>query len=157
MSLVRWNSTRDLLPTFPSEMLNIRREINRMCDSFFRGGMQELSDLLASSWSPSVDITEKEDSYTVKVELPGVSKDDVKITMQENVLTIGGEKKQEKEAKESNLHRIERSYGKFQRSFSLPSAVRGDKIEAEYKDGILTVMLPKSEASKPKQIDVKVK
>jgi HSP20 family protein len=157
MSLVRWNPTRDLLPTFPSDMLNIQREINRMFDSCFRGGVQEPSELLTSTWSPSVDITEKDDGYIVKVELPGVGKDDVKITMQDNVLTIGGEKKQEKESKESNFHRIERSYGRFQRSFSLPSAVKSDKIEAEYKDGILRVVLPKSEASRPKQIDVKVK
>jgi len=138
-------------------MLNIQREINRMFDSVFRGEMQESTDLLTSTWSPSVDITENDNSYTVKVELPGVNKDDVKITMQENVLTIRGEKKQEKESKESNFHRTERSYGAFQRSFSLPSAVKSEKIEASYKDGILTVALPKSEASKPKQIEVSVK
>lgn len=156
MSIVRWNPTNDLLPTFPSDMLNIQREINRMFDSLFRGGTQESTDLLTSSWSPSLDIAENDNAYIVKVELPGVNKDDVKITMQENVLTIRGEKKREKESKESNFHRSERSYGAFQRSFSLPSSVKSEKIEAAYNDGILTVTLPKAESAKPKQIEVKV-
>lgn len=157
MSLIRWNPTRDLLPTFPSDMLNIQREINRLFDGLFRGGAQESTDLLASTWSPSVDIAEHDNDYVVRVELPGVSKDDVKITMQDNILTIRGEKKQEKESKDLNYHRIERSYGAFQRSFALPTTVKSDRIDAVYKDGILELVLPKSEASKPKQIDVKVK
>jgi HSP20 family protein len=156
MSIVRWNPTNDLLPTFPSDMLNIQREINRMFDSLFEGGMQDSTDLPTSSWSPSLDIAENDNAYVVKVELPGVNKDDVRITMQENVLTIRGEKKQEKESKGSNFHRTERSYGAFQRSFSLLSSVKSEKIEAAYNDGILTVTLPKAESAKPKQIEVKV-
>jgi HSP20 family protein len=108
-------------------------------------------------WTPAVDVAEHEDAYQVKVELPGVSKDDVKITMQDNILTIRGEKKQEKESKNSNYHRVERSYGSFQRSFTLPTSVKHDKIEASYNDGILTIALPKAEEAKPKQIEVKVK
>jgi HSP20 family protein len=156
MSLIRWNPGRDLA-TFPSDVLNMQREINRMFDSFFRGGTQDDGTLFPSVWTPAVDIAEHENEYLVKVELPGVSKDDVKITMQENILTIRGEKKQEKETKESNLHRVERSYGSFQRSFTLPTTVKSDKIEASYKDGILSVTLPKAEEAKPKQIEVKVK
>ena len=156
MTLIRWKPTYDV-PTYPGDVLNMQREINRMFDSFFRSGGPEETDLAASTWSPAVDIVEQKDQYTVKVELPGVSKEDVKITMEDNVLTIRGEKKEEKETKEGSHHRIERSYGAFQRSFALPTTVKTDKIEASFKDGVLNVELPKSEEAKPKQIDVKVK
>ncbi len=155
MAIVRWNPTRELA-TFPTDILSMQREINRMFDDFFRSDRDE-SSLLAPTWKPAVDILEEEDVYVAKVELPGVSKDDVKITMQDNVLTIRGEKKGEKKGKEENMHRVERFYGSFQRSFSLPTSVKSDKIEAEYKDGILTINMPKAEEVKPKQIEVKVK
>lgn len=93
----------------------------------------------------------------MKVELPGVSKDDVKITIESNILTIRGEKKQEKDVKQENYQRIERSYGSFQRSFTLPGTVKSDAIDAIFKDGVLTVTLPKAEEAKPKHIEVKVK
>lgn len=153
MSLIRWNPTRDLV-WFPSDMFNLQKEMNRMFDSFFRG-VDEPS-LLNGTWIPAVDVSEEQEAYVVKVELPGVSKDDVKITLESNILTIRGEKKAESEVKEKNYHRAERSYGSFQRSFTLPSTVKNDKIDAVYKDGILTVSLPKAEESKPKQIEVKV-
>ena len=156
MSLVRWTPLHDLAP-FPSDILNMQREINRMFDSFFRGTSQEDSGLDAASWTPAVDVAEQDNAFVVKMELPGVSKDDVKITMQENTLTVRGEKKQEKESKGSSIHRVERSYGAFQRSFTLPSSVKADKIDASYKDGILSVLLPKEEEAKPRLIDVKVK
>lgn len=156
MSMVRWNPTRELTP-FPTDMLNMQREINKMFDSFFRGGTVDDGTLAPPVWSPAVDVAEQENEYRVKIELPGVSKDDVKITMQDNVLTIRGEKKQEKESKEPNYHRIERSYGAFQRSFTLPTTVKSDRIEATYKDGILSITLPKAEEARPKQIEVKVK
>jgi HSP20 family protein len=133
----------------------MQREINRMFDSFFRGTLSDTDELTA--WSPSVDIAERENDCVVKVELPGVSKDDVRITLQDNTLTIRGEKKQEKESKESNYHRVERSYGSFQRTFTLPTAVRADKVDASYKDGILSITLPKAEEAKAKQIEVRVK
>jgi len=126
-----------------------------MFDGFFRGTTDE--DYSLSSWTPAVDIAEHDDQYLVKVELPGVNKDEVKLTLENNILTIRGEKKQEKETKKENYHRVERSYGSFQRSFTLPAAVKADKIDASYKDGILTVALPKAEEAKPKQIEVKVK
>jgi len=156
MTLIRWNPAREL-NTFPSDILNMQREINRMFDGFFRGGVQDDGSLVTSTWSPATDITELANEYQEKLELPGVSKDDVKITMRDNILTIQGEKKQEKETKDSNYHRVERSYGSFQRSFTLPSGVRSDKIEASYKGGILTITLPKADEAKPKQIEVKVK
>ena len=154
MSLIRWNPTRDLA-SFPSDMFSLQREMNRMFDSFFRG-VDEPS-LLNSTWIPAVDVAEENDVYVVKVELPGVNKDDVKITLESNILTIRGEKKVENEVKEKNYHRTERSYGAFQRSFTLPTSVKSDEIDAVYKDGILTVALPKAEEAKPKQIEVKVK
>jgi HSP20 family protein len=155
MSLIRWNPTRDLV-SFPSEISNLQREMNRMFDSFFRSGADE-PGLLSGNWMPPVDVAEEENEYIVKVELPGVNKDDVKITLESNILTIRGEKKDEKEIKEKNYHRMERNYGSFQRSFTLPTTVKTDKIDASYKDGILVVTLPKAEESKPKQIEVKVK
>lgn len=154
MSLVRWNPARELA-TWPSDLFGIQREMNRMFDGFFRGSGDE--DYAISSWTPAVDIAEHDDEYLVKVELPGVNKDEVKLTLENNILTIRGEKKQEKETKKENYHRVERSYGSFQRSFTLPAAVKSDKIDASYKDGILTVSLPKAEEAKPKQIEVKVK
>jgi HSP20 family protein len=156
MSLVRWNPVRDLA-SFPSDILGMQREINHMFDRFFRGGVTDDAELSVNSWMPAVELVEKDEEFIAKVELPGVSKDDVKITLQDNVLTIRGEKKDEKETKNSNYHRIERSYGSFQRSFALPTSVRGDKVDAQYKDGILTIALPKADEAKRKQIEVKVK
>jgi HSP20 family protein len=156
MSLIRWNPTRELTG-WTNDLFNMQREINRVFDNFFRGGVQADESFGLSYWTPAVDIAELENEYVVKVELPGVSKDDVKITLESNVLTIRGEKKQEKEAKDGNYHRVERSYGSFQRSFTLPTTVKNDKIDAVYKDGILTITLPKAEEAKPKQIEVKVK
>jgi HSP20 family protein len=156
MSLIRWNPARELA-TWPSELWNMQREINRLFDNFFRGGMQDDGSFGLSSWTPAVDIAEHDNEFVVKVELPGVSKDDVKITLESNILTIRGEKKQDRETKEENYHRLERMYGSFQRSFTLPSTVRSDKIDATFKDGILTITLPKAEEARPKQIEVKVK
>ncbi len=154
MSLIRWKPSRDLA-SFPSDMVSLQREMNRVFDSFFNG--VDEPGLLNGTWAPAVDVAEGEDSYTVKMELPGVKKDDVKITLESNILTIRGEKKAESEVKEKNYHRTERSYGSFQRSFTLPTTVKNDRIDAVYKDGILTVTLPKAEEAKPRQIEVKVK
>lgn len=156
MSLIRWTPSRDLM-NWPSEVVSMRREINRLFDNFFRGGIQDDETFFTSAWTPAVDIAEEENEYLVKVELPGVNKDDVKITLESNILTIRGEKKKEKETKDENYHRLERSYGSFQRSFTLPSTVKSDKIDAVYKDGIVSITLPKAEEAKPKQIEVKVK
>jgi len=155
MSLVRWNPARDLA-TWPSDLFGMQREMNRMFDNFFRTSDRS-EDSSLTVWTPAVDITEHDDDFAVKVELPGINKDDVKITLDSNILTLRGEKKQEKETKKENYHRVERSYGSFQRSFTLPANVKSDKIDASYKDGILTINLPKAEEAKPKQVEVKVK
>ena len=154
MSLIRWNPTRDLA-SFPSGVFSLQKEMNRMFDSFFSG--VDEPGLLNGTWNPAVDVAEENDAYVVKMELPGVNKDDVKITLESNILTIQGEKKIENEVKHKNYHRTERSYGSFQRSFTLPVTVKNDRIDATYKDGILTVSLPKAEEAKPKQIEVEVK
>jgi HSP20 family protein len=158
MTLVRWKPLRDITPWHPSDLLeefdSFQREIDRMFDRF-RGGM--LDEGTTPTWLPAVDIVEQKDDYIVKVDLPGLTKNDVKITVQNDILTIRGEKKQEKESKEQNVHRMERSYGMFQRSFTLPSSVKSEKIDAVFADGVLTITLPKVEEAKAKEIEVKVK
>jgi len=151
MTLVRWSPIRDLA----TELVDLQKEINRMFDRFFRG-FEDEEEIRVTTWSPRVDISETDDEYIVRAEVPGVSKDDIKVTIKDNVLTISGEKKQEKEAKGENFHRIERVYGSFTRTFTLPGAVKVDKVEAKFKDGVLTIKLPKVEEAKPKEIEVKV-
>lgn len=150
MTLMRWNPIRDLA----TEIFDLQKEINRMFDRFFRGFEDE--EIRVVSWSPRVDISETNDEYIVRAEIPGVSKDDVKITIKDDILTISGEKKQEKETKGENFHRVERVYGSFSRSFVLPGSVKVDKVEAKFKDGVLTIKLPKVEEAKPKEIEIKV-
>ena len=154
MSLVRWNPG---VANFPSDIIGMQKEINSMFDRFFRGGSLDDENFLPTSWMPAVDVVEKDDEYVAKLELPGVSKDDVKITLQDNILTVKGEKKEEQETKNSNYRRLERNYGSFQRSFTFPTSVKNDKVDAQYKDGILTISLPKAEEAKRKLIEVKVK
>jgi HSP20 family protein len=135
----------------------MQREINKMFDHFFRTDAEEEESFAASRWLPAVDIAEKEDRFLVTMELPGVAREDVKITLQDRILTIRGEKKQENVPTSANVHRVERLYGGFQRSFTLPATVQGDAIDASYRDGVLTIAIPKAEEARPKQIDVKVR
>jgi len=155
MTLARFKPERELSAWSPfRDLVSMQREVGRLFDGLFSD--VEANGNYAASWSPRADVSEDSESYVIKAELPGVIKNDVKITLHENVLTITGEKKQEKEEKDRNFHRIERSYGSFERSFSLPNGVKTEKIDAAYKDGVLTVTLPKVEAAKPKEIEVKV-
>lgn len=151
MSIIKYNpvNERGML----SDLFNVQKEMSRMLSNFFTNDDETLTGL--QNWYPSADIAEGKDTFTVRVELPGVTKDDVKITLQENVLTIQGEKKQESESKGTNYHRLERSYGSFSRSFRLPTLVKADKIEANYKDGVLSVVLPKADEAKTKEIEIK--
>ncbi len=155
MSIIRWNPLRDVTAwNSGNEVATLHREIDNMFNHLFRGDVVE--DSTTTSWLPPVDIVEQENEYLVHVELPGVEKNDVKINVANSVLTIKGEKKTVHETKEKN-HRIERSYGMFQRSFTLPTSVKADKIEASYLNGVLTIIVPKAEEAKPKEIEVKVK
>lgn len=148
MKLVRWSPARDLL--------NIQDEMNRVMDRFFSPELFEGSDFSTSRWLPNMDVQEDRDRFTISMELPGLSKDDVSLTVREGMLTIEGERKQEDEKEGVNYHRVERRYGKFLRSFQLPVRVQEDKIEAVFKEGVLTVQIPKAEEVKPKQIAVKI-
>lgn len=120
-----------------------------------KGGDKEEA-LTVAEWAPLVDITEDDEEYLIKAELPEVKKEDIKLTVDEDVLTITGERKYEKEEKGKKYHRVERAYGSFMRSFTLPEDADGSKVSAECKDGLLKVHLPKSEKAKPKSIEVKV-
>jgi len=109
-----------------------------------------------AEWAPRVDISEDDKEWLVKADLPEMKKEDVKVTVENGVLTITGERKFEKEEKNKKFHRIERSYGNFYRSFTLPDGADPDKVSAGFKDGVLNVHLPKSEKAKPKAVEVKV-
>ena len=137
MSIIKFTPEHNLLADFA----NMQKRFNELFSDFISpaDAWKGNSDV----WNPSVDIVDRKEDVLVKAELPGVRKDDVKITLQENILTIKGEKKMENESKEDGFHRIERSYGHFVRSFTLPMGVKSDGIQADYKDGILTIKLPK--------------
>jgi HSP20 family protein len=112
--------------------------------------------LTTVDWAPSVDISETDNEYVIKAEIPEVKKEDVKVTVEDGQLTIQGERKQEKEEKGKRFHRVERSYGSFMRSFGVPDNVDESKAKAEFKDGMLTLTLPKSEKAKPRALEVKI-
>jgi HSP20 family protein len=112
--------------------------------------------MAVAEWSPLVDISEDDKEYVVKAELPEMKKEEIKINILDDVLSISGERKYEKEEKGKKYHRVERAYGSFMRSFTLPEDADGSKVSAEYKDGVLKVHLPKSEKARPKSIEVKV-
>ncbi len=117
------------------------------------GGKEAMT---VAEWSPTVDISEDAQEWVVKADLPAVKKEDVKVTVEGGVLAISGERKFEKEEKDKKFHRIERSYGSFLRSFTLPDGADSAKVTAEFKDGVLQVRLPKTEKAQPKTVDVKV-
>jgi HSP20 family protein len=145
MAITRWRPVRDLV--------NLQDEMNRLFDGFF-GRPMLAPDWGEREWNPSVDVSETGDKILITADLPGMTKDDVKISVRDHTLTLEGEKKRQKEEKGKNYHRLERSYGSFCRSFTLPAAVKADKIKATYKDGVLSVELPKVEEAKPKEIPI---
>jgi len=142
---------------------DMEKEMQELTDRFGRmlsrspsrsGGTREA--LTVADWSPSVDISETDAEYLVKAEIPEVDKKDVKVTVQDGVLAIQGERRHEAEEKGKRFHRVERSYGSFMRTFELPEGVDDGKVKAEFKEGMLLVHLPKTEKAKSKAIDVKV-
>jgi HSP20 family protein len=144
-TLTRWEPWR--------EMAALRRGFERLFDEPFESRF--LMPWRLEQFEPAVDIAEDENAYIVKASMPGVKPEDVEVTLQNNVLTIKGEAKEDKEIKEPNYHLRERRYGSFMRSLSLPASVKAEKIEAKHEDGVLVVRLPKTEADKPKKIAVK--
>lgn len=140
MALIRWRPTTDLWDPFAG-IDELRREVNRAFDTAF---------------APALDVVEEKDSFLVKMDLPGLTKDDVNVTIQDNFLTVKGERKHEVEKKDTNFYHRERVYGAFARTVELPTRVDATKVQANFRDGVLHVTLPKSEEAKPKEIKVSV-
>ena len=146
MNLVKWNPWREM-PAVPGRL-------NRFFDDpFFRLG-RLADDSEMGMWNPAVDLYEKDDHFMIKAELPGVDKNDIKIDLKDRRLTLSGERSYDNEVKEENYYRRERSYGKFQRAFTLPEDVDSEKIKAEYKDGVLQIEVPKPEEKKAKKVTI---
>ncbi|MDF0676025.1 MAG: Hsp20/alpha crystallin family protein [Nitrospira sp.] len=152
--LTRWEPTTRWNPFKEIE------EMEKRLSSFFGRTPVSTGDkkeaITVAEWSPLVDISEDEKEYVIKAEVPEIRKEEIKINVHDDVLAISGERKYEKEEKGKKYHRVERAYGSFLRSFVLPEDADGSKVNAEYKDGLLKVHLPKTEKAKPKAIEVKV-
>jgi HSP20 family protein len=144
MRLVKWEPRVNLAGSFGD-----------IFDDFFGNKWLDRSEY--ADWTPAVDVIEEEKKYILKMDLPGLNKDDVKISVDNNTLKISGEKKYENEEKKKNYHRCERYYGKFERSFNLGKEIDTASVDAHFKDGVLTINLTKSESAKTKEIEIKVK
>jgi len=147
-----WKPFRELAPF--REFERMRREMDRLWDSFFERRPTKIEE--QGEFLPALDLAETDNELVVKCEVPGLEPKDIVISLSDGMLTIKGEKKQEREEKEVDYRLVERSYGAFTRSIQLPKEVQGDKINASYKNGILKVTLPKSEEAKKKEIKIKV-
>jgi HSP20 family protein len=150
--LTIWRPFGEMAPFRDFERM--RRDMDRFWDSFFERGVLRGED--GREWLPSLDVAETKNEIVVKAEVPGMEPKDIDISLSDGLLTIKGEKKQEREEKEENYHLVERSYGSFTRSIRLPNEVQRDKINASYKNGVLKVVLPKSEEAKKKEVKIKV-
>ena len=149
MALIRWTDPFRDITTLQDRM-------NQLFGNFLERGYGREEGLGTGVWMPAVDIYETKDAICVRAELPGMDKEAIGVEVKDGVLTLRGERKIEKEVKEESYHRIERLYGTFHRSFTLPSSVDGEKVTARMKDGVLQVDLPKKEHAKPKQIKIAV-
>lgn len=137
-----------------NQLSRIRSEINRIFEDPFSALSPNTS--FFEGWQPTLDVYEDKDKLTVKAELPGLKKEDISVSLDQNTLTISGERKHEEEHKERDTYRSERYFGRFQRSVTLSHEVDAGKVQANYKDGVLTIMLPKSDKAKAKHIDIKM-
>ena len=147
MAMVRFDPFRDLAV--------LQDRMNRLFNESYSGRRED--DLMnRGTWSPAVDIYEVEGALVLKAELPDMRREDIEVNVENNTLTIRGERKLDNEIKQENFHRVERAYGSFSRSFSLPNTVDAGKIAAEYKNGVLTIQLPVREEAKPRTINVEV-
>ncbi len=146
MNVIKWNPWRDT-ETFADR-------INRLFDGAFLPTVWLSDDSGLSNWRPVVDIYDNKEKFVIKAELPGVDKKDIHVDVKDSILTLRGERSYENEVKEENYHRKERAFGKFYRSFALPEGLDSDKIDADYKDGVLKIEIPKPEEKKPKKIAV---
>ncbi len=149
MSIIKWDPFRDLL--------SLQERMNKLFEESLLQTGKERQDLMVGGWSPAVDVMESNDEIVLKAELPGIDLKDVEVLIKDNVLTLRGERRFEKEEEKENYHRIERTYGTFQRFFTLPASVEQDKIKAKMKDGVLEVRIPKAKEEKSKKIEIEVK
>lgn len=148
MAITKWDPLKD--------MLSLQERMNRLFeDSLIRTRGEE--DLSLGAWAPAVDIYEDEEKIVLRADIPGIKAEQINIKVENNTLTLSGERRFEKEVKKEDYHRVERQYGVFSRSFTLPGTVDFDKIRAEHRDGVLELVLPKREESRPKQIKVQVR
>lgn len=145
-AMTRWTPTGTFLTT--------RDPFARMLDSVFGEGLYPSEDVSNRTWMPSVNIRETEQAFFVEAELPGLTKKDIDITLENNILKLSGERRFEKDTTEESYHRVERSYGTFMRTFSLPSQVNAESVKATFKDGVLTIEVPKAEEAKPRKIAI---
>jgi len=153
-SLTRWQRPdTSVWPTF-GRLFNLRDELDRL----FEGSLGDAggASQLLSVWNPAVDVYEDKDNVFVKAELPGMKKEDIQVSLHDGALSISGERKDEAKHEAADTYRVERFVGRFHRTITLPSRVKTDQITAQYKDGILTVGLPKAEEAKPRQIEVNI-
>jgi HSP20 family protein len=148
MSIIRWEPFHDPVST--------QDRFNQLFNHTFARALGDQQEVSPRAWVPPVDIYETGDSLVLKAELPGINPDEVEIRVEDNTLYLKGERKFEKEVKEENLHRVERSYGTFTRSFALPNTIDADKVKAEYENCILTLTMPKREEAKPRTIKINV-
>jgi len=145
MAIIRWDPFRDLI--------TLREKMNRLFEDAFTSRGEE-RDMVSSTWTPSVDIYENENALILTAEIPGIDEKDIEIKIENSTLTLKGDRKFEKETKEENFHRIERAYGSFYRSFTLPHNIDQDKIEAEHENGILKITMPKKGELKQRKVKV---
>ena len=146
MSVARWDPFGDLF--------SIQNEMNQLFGRVF-GQQPGLGEAGQRAWAPVLDISERKDAYLVTVEVPGVKPEDLDITLEGGVLTVRGERRFQQQSTEQQWHRVERRYGAFRRSITLPSQVQEDKVEASFEDGLLQIVVPKAEAAMPKRIEVR--
>jgi HSP20 family protein len=142
-NVTRWNPTVAYLN---------REPIARLFESFFNDAQGE--EVSNRNWVPPVDIQETEEGYRLQAELPGLTKEDIDITLENNVLRLSGERKYEREVKKESFHRVERTYGTFSRAFALPQQVNAEGVQAAFENGVLTITVPKAEQAKPRKISI---
>jgi HSP20 family protein len=146
MAIIKWDPFRD--------MVTLREKMNRMFEDVFTGRTEEGKDFTAATWAPSVDIFETEKELVLTAEVPGIDEKDIEIKIEDNTLSLKGERKFEKETKEENYHRIERSYGSFYRAFALPGSIDPERIKATHENGVLKITMPKKNERRPRKVKI---
>ncbi|SRR5258706_3521717 len=154
MALIRWKRPETARWDPFHQLSNLRDQLDRFFESPFPALSEGMQPFM-SGWSPALDLYDDKDNLVVKAEIPGIKKEEIEISLHDGVLTLSGERREEKNHEGSDIHRSERFVGRFQRTLTLPAQVDVDKVKATYQDGILKVTLPKSPTAKPKQIQVK--